>query len=278
MPENIPKHKARPRIGRSAESHKPRKSGATNGPRASFRKRGYSKQWDKFSKGFLTRNPLCEFCLAQGRSMPAKVTDHDIPHKGDPVLFWQNSFTALCARCHNSTKQKMELKFSGEELLKEIQAVKAGAEPRVSGQRREWIEHVANSGSTLVYGPPAGGKSTWANRQSKETGAIVYDLDDIAEEIGIPRYQRTKHQAQRALRELMRRLGKHPADAKLIFVTTAPTPKRRSFWAKLLLADTVRLIMAPEAECKRRVDADPQRRQHKSHQYEIIERWFRTVG
>lgn len=71
-------------------------------------------------------NPLCEYCAAQGITKPARVTDHDIPHQGDPELFWNNTYTALCFPCHNSTKQRMEARHTGDDLLRAIARAKGG--------------------------------------------------------------------------------------------------------------------------------------------------------
>ncbi|MFC3312821.1 hypothetical protein ACFOHK_08280 [Falsigemmobacter intermedius] len=49
--------------------------------------------------------------------MPANVLDHDLPHEGDPDLFWRNTFTSLCKRHHDGEKQRAEARFSGEALL-----------------------------------------------------------------------------------------------------------------------------------------------------------------
>ena len=92
--------------------------------RGSARERGYTKAWDRFSRSFLSANPLCEYCKARGHIAPATVTDHDLPHEGDPDLFWNNTFTALCATCHNSTKQRMERMFKGQALLDAIRQKK----------------------------------------------------------------------------------------------------------------------------------------------------------
>lgn len=37
------------------------------------------------------------------------VVDHIRPHRGDPVLFWdENNWQALCKFCHDSRKQRVE--------------------------------------------------------------------------------------------------------------------------------------------------------------------------
>ena len=92
--------------------------------RRSARARGYTKQWERFRAAFLANNPLCEFCLAKGISRAARVVDHDIPHRGDPLLFWDNTFTALCDRCHSHDKQRLEARFYGEALRARIKDMK----------------------------------------------------------------------------------------------------------------------------------------------------------
>ena len=96
-----------------AAKHMPREREA----RGSARDRGYSTAWDKFSRSFRRMNPLCEYCLSDGRTTPANVTDHDLPHEGDPDLFWNNTFTSLCASHHNGEKARAEARMGGDDLL-----------------------------------------------------------------------------------------------------------------------------------------------------------------
>lgn len=58
--------------------------------------------------------------MAKGDTVEAKVCDHDLPHERDPQLFWNNTFTALCTRCHSSVKQRMERRYSGDALLERV--------------------------------------------------------------------------------------------------------------------------------------------------------------
>jgi 5-methylcytosine-specific restriction protein A len=83
-------------------------------PRRSAFARGYTKAWDRASKAFRRTYPLCgmrpadqipvmSLCDQRERSTPATLTDHVIPHRGDPVLFWdeQGNWQALCKDCHD---------------------------------------------------------------------------------------------------------------------------------------------------------------------------------
>ena len=51
---------------------------------------------------FLKQHPLCAFCQAEGKIVPATVVDHIIPHRGDQRLFWdQTNWESLCKECHD---------------------------------------------------------------------------------------------------------------------------------------------------------------------------------
>lgn len=71
--------------------------------------RGYGSRWQKARAAYLRANPLCVFCLREGKTTAASVVDHVKPHKGDTVLFWaSDNWQALCKKCHDSTKQRIE--------------------------------------------------------------------------------------------------------------------------------------------------------------------------
>ena len=64
--------------------------------------RGYGRAWQKESRRFLLEHPLCVRCASEGRYVKATVVDHIVPHRGDPVLFWDRSnWQALCKPCHD---------------------------------------------------------------------------------------------------------------------------------------------------------------------------------
>lgn len=73
-----------------------------NRPTAS--QRGYGVEWRKLRAEFMRLHPFCAFC-----GNPGEVVDHIVPHKGRKALLlsWSNLQT-LCARCHNSAKQRQE--------------------------------------------------------------------------------------------------------------------------------------------------------------------------
>ena len=64
--------------------------------------RGYNREWRIASKSYLERNPLCVGCMKKRRVVAATITDHIVPHKGDPALFWDpGNWQALCRSCHS---------------------------------------------------------------------------------------------------------------------------------------------------------------------------------
>ncbi len=74
------------------------------GDRPSAASRGYGGAWRKARKRYLQAHPLCVECLKEGRYVRATDVDHIKPHRGDHVLFWDESnWQALC-HSHHSKK------------------------------------------------------------------------------------------------------------------------------------------------------------------------------
>lgn len=44
--------------------------------------RGYNYRWQKLSRLYLKKNPLCRQCLVEGRTVPAVAVDHIVPPQG----------------------------------------------------------------------------------------------------------------------------------------------------------------------------------------------------
>lgn len=71
--------------------------------RQSSSKRGYGYKWRKARETHLQLHPFCEECRRQGKpAVLATDVDHIVPHKGNPVLFWDpNNWQSLCHTCHS---------------------------------------------------------------------------------------------------------------------------------------------------------------------------------
>lgn len=76
------------------------------------RKRLYGYAWQKASKAFLARHPLCQCPQCdegRRRVRAATVVDHKVAHRGDYDLFWDHTnWQALSKECHDSWKQRLE--------------------------------------------------------------------------------------------------------------------------------------------------------------------------
>ena len=83
---------------RYCEKHKPLHSDEQR----SANPRGYDHRWNKARKRYLVTHPLCAECLKRGRYVKATDVDHIVPHRGDKILFWDESnWQALCHSCHS---------------------------------------------------------------------------------------------------------------------------------------------------------------------------------
>jgi 5-methylcytosine-specific restriction protein A len=66
------------------------------------KEKGYGRRWQKGRAVFLKKHPLCVRCTEAGKLTPATIVDHIVPHRGDPVLFWDESnWQPLCKSCHD---------------------------------------------------------------------------------------------------------------------------------------------------------------------------------
>lgn len=242
--------------------------------RGSARQRGYTKAWERFRRSFLMRNPLCEYCLADGRTTAATVCDHDLPHDHDPSLFWDNTFTALCASHHSGEKQRAEAQLTGDDLLAWVQQRKT--------PRKVWgfsIPHGLQPSAvpvTIVCGPPASGKSTWA-RQRAKPGDLVIDFDVIRIAVGGTRWDERPQivAAAFARRAQMLHSLAERQDGRCWFIVTAPTQQERDRWCEALGERSSVVVMdTPEAECVARIMRDPNRKPVASRQVEAVAEWW----
>lgn len=65
--------------------------------------------WKRLRLAQLAKHPLCWTCASIGKTTPADVVDHHIPHKGSERLFFDaGNLRSMCKTCHDSVKQKQE--------------------------------------------------------------------------------------------------------------------------------------------------------------------------
>ncbi|WP_417536114.1 HNH endonuclease signature motif containing protein [Methylophaga sp.] len=69
----------------------------------------YTYKWQKASKAYLAKHPLCVMHEEKGLYVQATVVDHKVPHRNDMKLFWdRDNWQGLCKFCHDSIKQRLE--------------------------------------------------------------------------------------------------------------------------------------------------------------------------
>lgn len=56
----------------------------------------------------LRREPNCAACAALGIVKRGWIVDHVVPHRGDPVRFWNGKLQTLCKPHHDGWKQRLE--------------------------------------------------------------------------------------------------------------------------------------------------------------------------
>ena len=62
----------------------------------------YDRRWQRLRLVILARDPLCVFCLRDGRIAPSAVVDHIKPIAERPDLRLDpDNLRGLCAPCHN---------------------------------------------------------------------------------------------------------------------------------------------------------------------------------
>lgn len=253
--------------------------------RGTARQRGYSAKWDKFARAWLVSHPLCEYCASAGRITVAELVDHIVPHRGDIDAFWPGEgqdpsqfFAASCKPCHDGPKQRAEARAAKTGKDVRTYLVRWGMLPAGFPGSNPDAE-IPNAGAVCVFGPPAVGKTTWARRWASERpGAVVYDLNEIAFDVGLPRYGRTMDQDRAAIAARNLRILGHLENRHVAFIADAPTQRERFYWLQRFNATSC-LLTLPRDALVTRVNADPARSAHAASQIAAIDLWLdRAAG
>jgi 5-methylcytosine-specific restriction endonuclease McrA len=76
---------------------------------AEYRRLYKTARWIKLRNAHKAKEPLCRYCMQQGRAVPMAVVDHIRPHNGNEALFFDPSnLQSLCRPHHDATKQAEE--------------------------------------------------------------------------------------------------------------------------------------------------------------------------
>lgn len=118
--------------------------------RESSSQRGYDVRWRKARAAYLAEHALCVDCASRGRTSAASNVDHVVPHKGDHILFWDESnWQALCASCHSRKTAIEDGRWGNAEALPVLP--RSHALHVVCGPNVEWnYQHCVRQCATHV--------------------------------------------------------------------------------------------------------------------------------
>lgn len=202
----------------------------------------------------LAAEPLCRLCKAKGIVRASEVIDHIIPlgQNGEDV---DENCQGLCHECHDA-------KTASE-----------GGANLFGAPHPEWLKP-SRIPITIICGPPAAGKTTYARERAKP-GDIVIDLDAISMEVD-PTFRpwsgRSNELLNASLRKRNAMLGSLSKEVKgkAWFIVGAPTKGEREWW-RVRLGGEVVLLNPGYAECLSRSKA------RGTPTYGVDE-WFKASG
>jgi hypothetical protein len=235
--------------------------------------RGYGYEWTKRRAHVLQRdNYLCQPCLQVGRVTEAREVDHVIPKALDGTDDYDN-LQSICTPCHKD-KTKAEgagrrRNMTGHDGWPVEDTVKRWGYSIPDGVKPSAIPVV------LVCGPPASGKTTHAHAHAGPSDTII-DMDAYKVTAG-GRLWDTRSSIWRkafTMRDRAIRSLAHANQGTCYLIVTASTKLERDAWCEALGDVTIELISTPEAECIRRIKADPERQDAANSQIEAVKHWW----
>ena len=108
--------------------------------RGSAAARGYNARWRRRSKLFLKRYPLCVECLKKSKRRAATIVDHIKPHRGDSVLFWDESNWQSLCKPHHDRKTAMEKLNNIQEGKGHLKSTTLAAETERGSQTQDFAD------------------------------------------------------------------------------------------------------------------------------------------
>jgi 5-methylcytosine-specific restriction enzyme A len=210
----------------------------------------------------LGAEPLCSMCPDWSRQ-PATIADHITPHREDHGLFWFGALQSLCKTCHDIKKQRVERRDSvGVSAFRERRLPTRLLPSRVP--------------LVIVTGPTAGGKSTYV-RERAGPSDIVIDLDFILQELsGLPEHHADGRWLKAALdrrNAMLADLALDSVRSRAWFIISAPDPRERAHWHRMLGGDLV-VLRTPLSDCIDRIAADPARQGFQTRMIDAARDWW----
>ena len=227
-------------------------------------------RWKQERKRFLNLHSLCIYCRQKGIAAHATFVDHKKPHRGDDVMFWdQSNWQPLCRHCSNvKTGQETRSRIQPRSRPKE-------AHPGLL-LPDEIVEErpMFATPTTVVCGPPGAGKTSYV-RQHAQPGDLILDVDALYMALsGQPMYDKPAEllpfviEARDAVIERLRQRSR--ANHAWV-ITLAPTESERQPYAEDG-ADVV-VLATPAEDCLARITADPERARWDGWT-QLVESWW----
>lgn len=76
--------------------------------RGSASERGYDAKWNRLSKAYLGKHPLCEHCEKRGILRTASLVHHVKPLRQGGERLNTNNLVALCRQCHEAEHKRLD--------------------------------------------------------------------------------------------------------------------------------------------------------------------------
>ncbi|MCK9570033.1 HNH endonuclease [Candidatus Pacearchaeota archaeon] len=73
----------------------------------------YGRRWKAARLAYLIEHPLCQDCLARGKTVPAQDVDHVTPLSQGGERLDSGNFRSLCRKCHNRKTHGRALMIRG---------------------------------------------------------------------------------------------------------------------------------------------------------------------
>lgn len=215
--------------------------------------------------------------MHNGRPTPARHVDHITP-KSQGGTDEHDNLQSICIDCHKAK--------TAEEAATIREALRAEGKPSIGADGwvtlpTKWgysIPHGLRPSAipvTIICGPPASGKTTYAHEHAAPTDKII-DLDEITQRIGGKMWETDKAIIKRAFayRDVMIRSLADAHSGAAWLIVTAPTKDERRAWLQALGGNARLAVMdTPKAVCIARVEADTRRHDARAAQVKAIQAW-----